>query len=479
MKSPETELDVMPAEGRASAAARSRAAERAVAPAATGVAMKKILFIAYHFPPAGGGGVQRSLKFVKYLPEAGYLPIVLTIEAPDGRRWTPKDQALMDEVPAGVEIHRVSIPDEVHTPGKLERAARELLGLRSRFGKTWMERAIEAGTRIAEKEKPDLIFVTMSPFDGADAAAEISRRTGIPWVADLRDPWALDEFQLHRTGLHRELEKAQMERSLESAALVIMNTPESARRVKETMPRIHPEKVVSLTNGYDAEDFAGEVPPIGGGKFNIVHSGYFHAEQGLMERTRQRQYRLLGRTIPGVERLSRSHYYLLQALEQWLKEAPEIANEVRMHCVGVLSKSDQALIDASPAKELFVCSGYLSHAECLRFVRGADLLFLPMHKMPAGMKAGLVPGKTYEYMAAGRPVVATLPESDARDFLTQSGTGVFSPPGDVQGLLAALKSQHAKWKSGDQSCDWNHGFVQQFERKNLTAKLAEFLNHVR
>ncbi|RYD49224.1 MAG: hypothetical protein EOP83_25415, partial [Verrucomicrobiaceae bacterium] len=156
----------MPAEDRASAAARSRAAERTAAPAVTGVAMKKILFIAYHFPPAGGGGVQRSLKFVKYLPEAGYLPIVLTIEAPDGRRWTPKDQALMDEVPAEVEIHRVSIPDEVHTPGKLERAARELLGLRSRFGKAWMERAIEAGTRIAGKEKPDLIFVTMSPFDG-------------------------------------------------------------------------------------------------------------------------------------------------------------------------------------------------------------------------------------------------------------------------------------------------------------------------
>ena len=470
MKSPDIEQDLMPS--------RSRATDHSAAPAATGVAMKKILFIAYHFPPSGGGGVQRSLKFVKYLPGAGYLPIVLTIEAPDGRRWTPKDQALMDEVPPAVKIHRVTIPDEVHTPGKLERAVRELLGMRSRFGRTWMERAIEAGTRIALEEKPDLIFVTMSPFDGADAAAEISRRTGIPWVADLRDPWALDEFQLHRTGLHRQLEKAQMERSLSSAALVIMNTPESARRVKETMPRIHPDKVVSLTNGYDAEDFAGEAPPLGGGKFNIVHSGYFHAEQGLMEQSRERQYRLLGRTIPGVERLSRSHFYLLKALEKWLLEAPEIAAEVRMHCVGVLSKADQALIDASPAKCLFVCSGYLSHAECLRFVRGADLLFLPMHKMPAGMKAGLVPGKTYEYMAAGRPVLATLPESDARDFLSQTGSAVFSPPGDVDGLLASLKSQHAKWKSGAPSCDWNGEFVRQFERRNLTAKLAEFLARI-
>lgn len=440
--------------------------------------MKKILFVAYHFPPAGGGGVQRSLKFVKYLPESGYLPIVLTIEAPDDRRWTPKDQALLDEVPAGVEIHRVSIPDEVHVPGKLERAARELVGMRSRFGRSWMERVIETGTRIVEEEKPDLIFVTMSPFDGADACAEISRRTGVPWVADLRDPWALDEFQLHRTRWHRELEKSQMAKSLESAALIIMNTPEAARRVKEQLPRLRANQVVSLTNGYDADDFAGEVEPIGGGKFNIVHSGYFHAESGLVERARQRQYRLLGRTIPGVERLPRSHYYLLQAMEQWLEESPGILDEVRMHCVGVLSKSDQALIDASPAKPLFVCSGYLSHAECLRFVRGADLLFLPMHKMPPGMKAGLVPGKTYEYMAAGRPVLATLPESDARDFLAQAGSGLFAEPGDVPGLLLALKDRHAKWKSGEAGCDWNSGFVRTFERKNLTAKLAGFLDVV-
>ena len=441
--------------------------------------MRKILFVAYHFPPAGGGGVQRSLKFVKYLPESGYLPVVLTIEAPDDRRWTPKDQALMDEVPAAVKIHRVSIPDEVHVPGKLERAARELLGMRSRFGQTWMNRVIEAGTRIAAEEKPDLIFVTMSPFEGADACAEISRRTGIPWVADLRDPWALDEFQLHRTRWHRELEKAQMAKSLQSAALVIMNTPESARRVKEALPRLRSSKVVSLTNGYDASDFAGEVAPIGGGTFNIVHSGYFHAESGLVERARQRQYRLLGRTVPGVERLPRSHYYLLQALEQWLKEAPEVADSIRVHCVGVLSKSDQALIDNSPAKALFVCSGYLNHAECLRYVRGADLLFLPMHKMPPGMKAGLVPGKTYEYMAAGRPVLATLPDSDARDFLENAGTGVFARPGDVAGLVAALKGQYSKWQSGRSATEWNAGYVRQFERRNLTVELAGILGQVR
>lgn len=457
----------------------SQAAPTVPAVPPTPTPVKKVLFIAYHFPPAGGGGVQRSLKFVKYLPECGFDPIVLTAKPNNEHRWTPTDQALAAEVPASVKVHQVELPEEVHVPSKLERAVREMLGMRSRFGLTWMNLVIEEGTKIAQKEKPDLIFVTLSPFEGADAAAEISRRTGIPWVADLRDPWALDEFQLHRTGFHRSLEKMQMENSLRSASLIVMNTPESARRLGKTFPRLRANTIVSLTNGYDASDFTGEVEPIPGGKFSIVHSGYFHAESGLVEQKRRTQYKLLGRTVPGVERLPRSHYYLLQALEQWIKDSPEIVNDVRMHCVGVLSKSDQALIDASPAKPLFECSGYLNHTECLRYVRAADLLFLPLHKMPPGMKAGIVPGKAYEYMASGRPILATLPASDAREFVTQAGTGVLCEPGDVAGMLAALKDQYAKWKSGASRPDWNGDFVRQFERKNLTVKLASFLRDIR
>ena len=455
-----------------------QAARPATAAAPASTAVRKILFIAYHFPPAGGGGVQRSLKFVKYLPECGFDPIVLTAKPNQEHRWTPTDQALADEVPESVKVHQVELPEEVHVPGKLERAIREMLGMRSRFGQTWMNLVIAEGTRIAQEEKPDLIFVTLSPFEGADAAAEISRRTGIPWIADLRDPWALDEFQLHRTRFHRSLEKMQMERSLRSASLIIMNTPESARRLGKTFPRLRANTIVSLTNGYDASDFTGEVQPIPGGKFSIVHSGYFHAESGLVERKRSTQYKLLGRTVPGVERLPRSHFYLLKALEQWLRDDPGIVNDVRMHCVGVLSKSDLALIDASPAKPLFECSGYLSHTECLRYVRAADLLFLPLHKMPPGMKAGIVPGKAYEYMASGRPILATLPASDARVTKSRAGTGVLCEPGDVAGMLAALKDQYAKWKSGAPRPDWDEDFVRQFERKNLTMKLASFLREI-
>jgi hypothetical protein len=116
--------------------------------------VKKVLFIAYHFPPAGGGGVQRSLKFVKYLPECGFAPIVLTAKPNHERRWTPTDQALADEVPASVKVHQVELPEDVHVPSKLERAVREMLGMRSRFGLTWMNLVIDEGTKNAQQDRP-------------------------------------------------------------------------------------------------------------------------------------------------------------------------------------------------------------------------------------------------------------------------------------------------------------------------------------
>ena len=95
------------------------------------------------------------------------------------------------------------------------------------------------------------------------------------------------------------------------------------------------------------------------------------------------------------------------------------------------------------------------------------------------MRAGIVPGKAYEYMASGRPILATVPDSDARDFVRAAGTGIVCEPGDVPGLVAALKEQHLKWKSAAPHPDWNGEFVRQFERKNLTAKLAAYLDRVR
>src|ERR1700694_1599204 len=154
--------------------------------------MTNVLFIAYYFPPIGGAGVQRSQKFVQYLPTEGFLPIVVTGPTSTDDRWTPGDRTLISTIPSETPIYRAEgpIPKPSRFLGRLE----GWLALTSKFSRWWIRSATEAACRVTESV--ELIFVTMSPFEGAEVARRLSQRLGVPWVADLRDPWALDEMQV-------------------------------------------------------------------------------------------------------------------------------------------------------------------------------------------------------------------------------------------------------------------------------------------
>jgi hypothetical protein len=281
--------------------------------------MIKILFIAYYFPPIGGGGVQRSLKFCKYLPDFGFSPLVLTAGGTQNDRWAPKDEELTRQLSAGVSVKRIfGIPPRgggVRFRRKLE----ELFGVESQFSKKWISSLISEGSRICESEKPSVIYVSMSPFEGAKAAATLSKRYRIPWVADLRDPWALDEMQVYLSAAHRRLAKQKMSRWLQSASAVIMNTPEAAKRLCSEFPEYSRKRVISITNGFDREDFAGRRYEKTE-KFTITHTGSLHTEHGLRWRSRRKLAEKFGRIQPGVDFLTRSHFFLLQAVERFVEK---------------------------------------------------------------------------------------------------------------------------------------------------------------
>lgn len=420
------------------------------------IQLKRVLFIAHYFPPIGGAGVQRSAKFVKHLPEFGILPLVLTGSGKERSHWSPEDLSLLADVPSGVPVFRVN---PVHRNGA-ERT-RELLAL---------------GDRIIASEKPALILVTMSPFEDALIAAELSRRHGIPWVADLRDPWALDEFQVYRTFWHRLRERRRMAAYLASASSIIMNTPEAAKRFREAFPRLAGKAHVAITNGYDAEEFpSGSVAPRNS-RFTLVHSGYLHTEEGLRQARQLWLYRLLGRTEPGMRILPRSHYYLMQALERWQEEDPAISDHFRAVFIGVPSRADEELVRKSSARALVSFTGYLPHVECVQRVSNADVVFLPMHQVPPKRRSSIVPGKTYEYMAARRSILAAVPEGDARDFLSAAGTVRICGPADIDGMLSCIKDAYQEWQTGkDVSGRWNKSYVERFERRTLCKQLADEL----
>ena len=419
--------------------------------------MRKVLFISHFFPPTGGAGVQRSVKFVKYLPSLGYLPLVLTGAGRSPSKWTPEDESLTRDIPAEVPVFR----------------AEKNAGTATNAAEVRHQALVALGSQIIEREKPGLIFVTMSPFSDARVAAELASRHGLPWVADLRDPWALDEFQVFRTGFHRWQARLRMAQALSSATSVIMNTPEATRYFRAQFPALAGKAHVSITNGFDADDFAGVTRRAHTGTFTIVHSGYFHVELGLRQQRRSLEYRILGRTEPGVAFLPRSHFYLLRALEAWNKVAPQDAKRVRVVCLGVPSAVDQALVDQSPVREIFEFTGYLPHRDCVERVRNADLLFLPMHALPAGQRARLVPGKTYEYMAAARPILAAVPAGDARDFVEASGSALVCDPVDWKAMQHLLAQQFRAWEQQRDLVQRRPGFLAQFERRQLSAQLAE------
>lgn len=421
----------------------------------------KILFIAYHFPPHGGAGVQRSLKFVKYLPRFGIQPVVLTGLGDWDKKWAPSDHTLGDEIAPDIEVVRTA------WPGAAKKDSHELERNR-----------LELAAQLISRHALEGIFVSMSPFTDAAFAARLSNRCQIPWIADLRDPWALDEFQIHRTRWHRLAALHQMRHALVSASLIVMNTPEASAALRRTFPEFASHRLVSITNGYDAEDFTPAPGEPRNPRFTIVHAGFLHTTNGLRQRRRALQYRIFGRVAPGVELLPRSHYFLIQALAEWQKHHPDLERDVQFRLVGEPRPADRQWVTQSSVASLVTFTGYLSHCDSLREVQQADLLFLPMHKLPPGKRATIVPGKTYEYLATGRPILAPVPAGDARDFLTHGRTGLLCEPDDVSGMLRHLREQFDAWRSHAPSQLVDAAYVKRFERRALTRQLADELHAI-
>ena len=436
--------------------------------------MKRVLFVTYHFPPVGGAGVQRSVKFVRYLPELGWEPVVLTGPGSADDRWTPADESLGGEVPASTTVLRVPGAAPGRSKGTRARAER-WLRLPTGFARWWQVGIATVGRTAGDV---DLVFASMSPFESAPAVAELARVIGRPWVADLRDPWALDEMVVHPTALHRRLELARMSRLLRTAAAVIVNTEEARSAFVRLVPGLGADRVVAIPNGYDAADFSGPPPARSDDAFRIVHAGYLHTDLGLAQRRTGRLRRLLGGDEAEVDHLARSHVFLLRALDRLLAARPELSDTVELHLAGVLSAADRAAIESELHRpEIVKTLGYLTHAETVALLRSADLLFLPMHGLPAGRRARIVPGKTYEYLAAGRPILAAVPEGDARDLLEQAGA-LLCPPAAVECLQAALGDRIDAAQASRDSAAAPSDQLAPYERRALTRTLAALFDRV-
>jgi glycosyltransferase involved in cell wall biosynthesis len=303
----------------------------------------------------------------------------------------------------------------------------------------------------------------------------LSRKLGKPWVADLGDPWALDEMMAYPSALHRRLDERRMARSLGTAAAIVMSTQEAVERLRSSFPTLADRPLLAIPNGFDAADFAGPKPAYDEHVFRIVHTGYLHTELGQEFRETRTLRRLLRGSVPGLDILTRSHVLLVEAIGRLLREEPALEDVLELHLAGVLTDADRAVAARCPVAKLH---GYRSHAESIELMRGANLLFLPMQNLPPGVRATIVPGKTYEYLASGTPVLAAVPEGDARDILAEAGNSLLVRPDDVDGLARELKRAIERWRQGEPAPAADPGVVARFEYRHLAERLAGVFDDV-
>lgn len=354
------------------------------------------------------------------------------------------DPSLEGEQPVDAEVHRV--------PGPAPSGSRfaSALMLQSAWERWWARSLAEVAARVRDV---DAVYAWAQPYATLHAAARLEK----PWVADLSDPWALDEMWFYATGLHRRRELRRMRETLRSAGAVVMSAPEAAKRVRQAFPELH--GVTSVPFGYDAAAFAGEAPARTDDRFRIVHVGEFHTEIGR----RQERHRTLRRLLGGdstADVLTRSPLHLMRALERL------DTTRIELHLAGKLSAADEEILAGSP---LVHRHGYVPHADAVALMRSADLLFQPMQDVPG--RAGLVPGKTYEYLAARRPILAAVPAGDARDLLSEAGAHVVEPIDEA--AMAAVIRDELEHPSAPPSIP-----LELYEYAAVTHRLTEILDGV-
>lgn len=422
----------------------------------------RILLLAYHFPPTGGAGTQRAAKLARDMHAMGLQPVVVTGPGPVDDVWTPADHTLADEIPDGVEIHRVPGPVPQGTGRRVSMA--RWLNLRSPFGRWWTKGALAVAGRLAGI---DAVFATLSPYESGAIAARVARRLSVPWVADLRDPWALDEMRVYPSFAHRRADLLRMRASLRAADAVVMNTPEARRRLLAQFPELRGRRVTCIPNGWDAHDFAGSAPGRDDGAFRIVHTGALHTSNGERHRQRSALKQALGGSAP-VDLLSRSHLYLMEAVRLVRAREPELAADLEVHLAGNLTDADRRVagLDA-------VLHGYLPHAQSVELLRSADLLFLPMHDLPPGRRATIVPGKTYEYLASERPILAAVPDGDARELIATSPVARLCRPRDVEAMAAAIVGELRHRRRYGTRPETPAPGLERFERSRLAGALVD------
>jgi len=442
--------------------------------------MRRVLFVVYYFPPSGGPGVQRGLKFIRYLPEFGWEPCVLTV--PESADFQVRDATLLAEVPPDLIVRRTRCPEPYglyraltgqrgpvsldlssHSTQERKPLRRLLRTLRATLfipdGRmAWRPHAVRGGLDLLRAVGYEAIFSSGPPFTCHLIGRDLHRRSGRPWIADYRDPWTTGTFYPARPRWARRIDERYEATCVRAAARSLIVGEAMAREFRRRYAELDPERFVVLPNGFDPADFAG-VPHQPPREFRITHSGSLFR--------------------------GRAPEALLLAVADLMAERADFAERVRLCFAGRLDDDVRARLTRPPFDRVAELPGYLPHRESIALLRRSRLLLLSTGTDTQARS--MLTGKVYEYLAAGVPILALAPpDGDAGSLIARTGTGWVHAPEDRAGLRERLRQLWEQERAGRErvaeaegppqfGCVRNETEIQRYSRREQTRRLAEIL----
>jgi glycosyltransferase involved in cell wall biosynthesis len=427
--------------------------------------VKRALIITYYWPPTGGSGVQRWVKFSKYLPSQGWQPVIYTPENPE---MQTVDKSLLGDIPDEAEIIKTHITElygiyrsltgkkasssEVNIVNNQKKslAKRIMMWIRGNFfipdpRVSWVRPSVRFLKKYLKAHPVNVIVSTGPPHSMHLIARKVSLETGIPWIADFRDPWTKIFYFKHLslTGWAKKKHEKLESQVLNDATRVVAVSP----LVQEDFQSRTSTPVELIPNGYDEEDFEQTVEP--DGFFNITHTGLF-ASDGNPET-------------------------LWKVLAKKASQDSDFAKSLRIRLVG---KTDAQVIQSIcdyGLKNNLVDLGYQNHQTAVREQKNATVLILPLRKEPE-YKA-TIPGKTWEYLASGNPILGIGQKDGAMAMIVnKTHAGVVFDWDDEASIEKYIDFCWTRFKT-DSFENPTEG-IEQFSRRELTRKMAALMDSI-
>lgn len=442
--------------------------------------MRRVLFISYQFPPVGGAGVQRPVKFIKYLREFGWEATVLTVANPSVPVY---DESLLRELPADLRVVRARTFEPGYAvkrqlAAKAESANRtatrpaSVSGLLKKMLRAgagmvlqpdpqmlWLPAAYRAGLRLLKEVPHDAIFATAPPYTSLLLGGLLKKRTGLPLIVDYRDEWDLSSRYLENAvrGHWSQFVQERMQRwVLRQADAVVATTQASAAALRERSQQSGSRgKPVCIYNGFDREDFSDTKtlkPTPGQQRLRIVYTG----------------------TLWNLTSVAP----LVEAFERLGSSSPELAKKIEFVAVGRKTPEQRSILDRIERTGASLLDiPYCEHAQALEMLSSSDLQCLLLSDVPGAER--VVSAKMFEYFATGRPILAITPRGETSEIVSRFDGYQHFVPSDVTGIAKWLAEQAREFQPGTlrQAFDVPAG-IDSFSRENLTGELANLLDQI-